>query len=68
MAKSSETNSITVKMKFEKETKGAVRYQEVDGNGDPVEISNGAVLGSLYIRKSGINGVPKALSVVLTPE
>lgn len=36
---------------FERETKGAVRYQETDGNGKPVAIGEGAKVGTLYFRK-----------------
>jgi hypothetical protein len=41
---------IEAKFKFEQETKGAVRYQEVDDKGDP-EYTR-AKIGSLYLRKT----------------
>jgi hypothetical protein len=43
--------TIEVKFKFEKETKGALRYQEVDEKGEPIE-QVWAKVGSLYLRKT----------------
>jgi hypothetical protein len=43
--------TIVVRFKFEKETKGALRYQEVDARGMVVELA-WAKVGSLYLRKS----------------
>lgn len=43
---------MKVSMTLERETKGAVRYQEVNHKGEPVQMSH-AVLGTMYIRKSG---------------
>jgi hypothetical protein len=42
---------FTVKMKLEKETKGALRYQEVDDADVPVE-QIWAKIGTLYVRKT----------------
>lgn len=42
---------MQVFMKLERETKGALRYYEVDPNENPVEIQDGAFLGTMYIRK-----------------
>jgi hypothetical protein len=42
-------------MKLERETKGALRYMEVDEDGDRVEIQDGAKIGTLYIRKSALH-------------
>jgi hypothetical protein len=42
---------MQVRFKLEKETKGALRYQEVDDAGKAVEQA-GAKIGTLYIRKS----------------
>jgi hypothetical protein len=39
--------TLTIKFKFEKETKGAVRYQEVGDNGEPAFSPS---VGSLYVR------------------
>jgi hypothetical protein len=50
---------------FERETKGAVRYKEVDGNKQVVAQPD-AVLGTFYIRKSALNGtIPKGYKVTL---
>lgn len=50
------------------ETKGAVRYQEVNAEGVPLKgDTDGAVIGSLYLRKAALNkigkGVPKTLHI-----
>jgi hypothetical protein len=42
---------IEARFKLEKETKGAVRYQEVDDKGEVVE-QTWAMIGTLYVRKS----------------
>ena len=42
---------MEVRFKLEKETKGALRYQEVDDTGKAVEQA-GNKIGILYIRKS----------------
>lgn len=47
---------LEVKMKLERETKGALRYYEVDPNENPVEIQDGAYLGTMYIRKVAFRG------------
>lgn len=50
---------MKVRMILERETKGAVRYQEVDGAGQPITQSDpGCVIGTLYIRKSALAGKP----------
>ena len=41
--------NATLKFAFEKETKGAVRYQEVSDDGTPAFAPQ---VGSLYVRKS----------------
>ena len=38
---------VEMKFKFEKETKGAVRFKEVEGD-------KGFVVGTLYIRKTAL--------------
>lgn len=57
----------TIKIKFalERETKGAVRFQEVDGKGAALDIADGAQIGTLYVRKSALPGgvIPKSLDV-----
>ena len=52
---------------LERETKGALRYQQVDNNGKPVTTNNGAEVGTLYVRKTAFNGsgFPKNLKVTL---
>jgi hypothetical protein len=54
--------NVTLKFAFEKETKGAVRYQEVGEDGKPAFAPQ---VGTLYIRKSAMSDgrVPKALIV-----
>ena len=53
----------TIYMKLEKETKGAVRYQEVDSKGE--KLSNYAI-GTLYIRKSALTTpYPTSLTVTI---
>lgn len=49
----------------EKETKGAVRYKEVDSAGGEMLLEN-AVIGTLYVRKSAIKGdIPNILRVTV---
>ena len=52
---------------FEKETKGAVRYQEVGDDGAPTFAPQ---VGTLYVRKSAMPGgkIPKTLIVTITGE
>jgi hypothetical protein len=56
----------------ERETKGAIRYQEVVSATDttPIDVGSGALIGILYIRKSALGGKrPKRLIVrVRQPE
>lgn len=57
-------NMQKVIMALRNETKGAVRYQEIDSNGKPV-LTN-YILGTLYIRKSALTApYPKILLVTL---
>jgi len=51
------------------ETKGAVRYQEVEQDGTPTDAAFVAV-GSLYLRKSwlGKGVIPQAVTIQLTAE
>jgi hypothetical protein len=42
---------ITAEFALERETKGALRYQEVDDQGKPVE-TVWAKIGTLYVRKT----------------
>ena len=56
-----------LKFAFEKETKGAVRYQEVGEDGTPAFAPQ---IGPLYIRKSAMPGgkIPKTLIVTIAGE
>jgi len=47
---------LKLEMKLEKETKGAVRYQELAYDGSVKTIADGAILGTLYIRKAAFPG------------
>ena len=58
--------------KFEKETKGAVRYQEVDDQEQLIDQSN-ALVGTLYLRKdalsrNGFNMYPKEFQLIINAE
>ena len=57
----------TLKFTLEKETKGAIRYQEVGDDGAPAFAPQ---VGTLYIRKSALPGgkVPKTLTVTIAGE
>jgi hypothetical protein len=48
--------TIQVTMKFLAATPGALRFQETDGHGENLSIKNGAKIGTLYIRKSALDG------------
>jgi hypothetical protein len=56
-----------LKFAFEKETKGAVLYQEVGDDGTPAFAPQ---VGSLYVRKSAMPGgkIPKVLTVTIKSE
>ena len=56
-----------LKFAFEKETKGAVRYQEVGEDGAPAFAPQ---VGTLYVRKSAMPSgkIPKTLVVTITGE
>ncbi len=45
------SKTMHVRFKLEKETKGAVRYEEVDDKGAPIE-QVWAKIGTLYVRKT----------------
>lgn len=59
--------NATLKFTFEKETKGAVRFQEVGDDGAPAFAPQ---VGTLYIRKSALPGgkIPKILTVTIASE
>jgi hypothetical protein len=61
---------LEIRFKLEKETKGALRFQEVDDKGDVVEQPS-AKVGSLYLRKSALErgaAFPQALRVTIETE
>ncbi len=59
-------STTTVMFSFEKETPGSVRYQESDADGNAIKIADGATVGTLYVRKTALNGsVPKMLEVTI---
>jgi hypothetical protein len=63
------SQTLNLKFKLEKETKGALKYAEVNEAGD-VETVYHAV-GSLYLRKTAIERgapVPKTLTVTVVTE
>ncbi len=51
-----DANKKVVQMAFLGSTKNTHRFQEVDGNGVPVE--DGFLIGSLYLRKDVIGETP----------
>ena len=56
-----------VHFKLEKETRGALRYLEVDENGEVIEQA-WAKIGSLYVRKSAFErdaAYPQALRIIV---
>lgn len=59
-------SATVVTFTLEKETKGALRYQETDGGGQALKIEGGAKVGTLYVRKSALNGeMPQKLKVTI---
>lgn len=61
------SNEKTATMVVEKETRGAVKYQEVNGSGEPLEMSDPAcVMGQAYVRKNAFNGkIPKRVTIMV---
>lgn len=59
---------LTAYMKFKKETKGAVQYEEVGEAGGKISADQ-AVFGGCYIRKSALGGKwPETFTLVATIE
>lgn len=58
----------TILFILERETKGAVRYQEVDSNGNLKDSDDsGAVINKVYIRKKGLGTTPpRTLKMVIS--
>lgn len=56
---------MQVRMVLERETKGAVRYKEVNPDGSATLLGD-AVIGTLYIRKTALHGiVPQEITVTV---
>lgn len=73
MAKETKTNSNTTLQALfiiDRETKGALRFQEVDAEGTALDIAEASV-GTLYIRKSALDkaGIksPRGLKITIEP-
>jgi hypothetical protein len=65
-ATATEASTVNVTMTLEKETPGAIRYQEVDAKGGVVTMAEGAKIGTLYMRKVAFGkAVPKSISVTV---
>ena len=63
VAKKSNGNTV-LHFTLEKETKGALRYKEVDVAGN--EVPQGKfIMGTSYLRKSGVEGMPKNFTMTL---
>ena len=60
------SNRKVCKFQFERETSGAVRFQEIDAKGEVVELAF-ATIGTLYLRKTALGRgvVPKAVTVTV---
>lgn len=57
---------ITAKFVLDRETKGAVRYQEVNDKGEPETVFHS--IGTLYLRKTAFgrgNGLPREITVTV---
>lgn len=53
--KTESSNVLKVSFALEKETKGALRYAEIDTNGKVKEYPN-VVMGTIYLRKDALGG------------
>lgn len=57
---------FTATFVIERETKGAVRYEETGADGAKIAIQDGAKLGTVYIRKSALGDtIPKAIKLTI---
>jgi hypothetical protein len=65
-AKAAEKFSTTVRMQFDRETKGTRLYREVDTDGNQVE-KDKAVIGQQYIRKAALGKhAPETLVITIS--
>jgi hypothetical protein len=56
---------LICELEIERETKGAVRYQQMR-DGERWSTHQGAPIGSMYIRKTAFEGeAPKAITVIV---
>lgn len=51
--------------RIEKETKGALQYKEYGEDGKQADIAS-AMIGTLYLRKSAVDGKPGVLHVTVS--
>jgi hypothetical protein len=66
MAKT-QTNGLSINMLLSRDTKGALVYQEVNDAGEAIDATQGAKIGTLYVRKTAFPGsAPKAIGVTLS--
>ena len=60
----SQNSKFTVPFLLERETKGAVRYMEVDDKGKPIQ--EDFKIGILYVRKSAFGAkIPERLTITV---
>ena len=59
--------NVTATFLVERQTKGAVRYQEIDSEGNRLKPNAaGAIIGILYLRKAELGGtVPNEITVTI---
>lgn len=51
---------------LEKQTPGAIRFMEVDDAGQKLKTSDGAKIGTIYVRKTALGDtVPQKISVII---
>ena len=59
---------ITVRFKFMHETKGALRYIEINDQDEGIELKE-SVIGTIYLRKSALDGAhPQHIQVSVMME
>lgn len=60
-------NALKVTFQKERETKGAIRFQEIDpATGTPrTKDEEGMVIGTLYFRKTGLAGSPSRVTITV---
>ncbi len=57
---------MRVLFEYEKSTKGAHRYKEVDDESQPIKINEGAQIGTLYIRRTALVQAHQFIMVTIT--